>query len=67
MTLFAIGLVLGVALGRAYGWMKYHYPESQEMIRLKQARLRSERARYEVEEEKSRAEIDRSLNRRMRW
>ena len=48
MTLFAIGLVLGVALGRAYGWMKYHYPESQEMIRLKQARLRSERARYEV-------------------
>ena len=58
-------LVIGFALGRWYGWMKYHYPEFQEAIKLKAAKYRAERARYEAEEERFRGEIDDEIERRM--
>lgn len=60
-----LGLVLGFILGRLYAWMKYHYPEFQEIIKLKVARLRAERARVEAEEEHYRGEIDDELERRI--
>jgi hypothetical protein len=62
---FIFGVALGVAIGRVYGWMKYRYPESREMIALKIARLRAERAKVEAEEEKFRTLIDESLDQRM--
>jgi len=57
--------LLGVAIGRAYGWMKYRYPESEEMVRLKIAKLRAERAQYEAEEEEFRSQINELLSKRM--
>ena len=64
MIYFIFGLILGIILGRLYGWMKYHYPEFQEAIKLKQAKLRAERASYEAQEERYRGEIDDELERR---
>jgi len=66
MILFAFGLALGILLGRVYGKMKYRYPEFQEMILLKQAKLRAERAKYEAATERFRAEIDDLLSERMK-
>ena len=65
LFLFLLVLFLGILIGRVYGWMKYHYPEFEEEIRLKVAKKRAERARYEAEEEEYRREIDESLNERM--
>lgn len=65
MILFCFGLALGITLGRLYGHAKYRYPEFQEMINLKIAKLRAERASYEAEEERYRQEIDEILNGRM--
>lgn len=67
MILFVciVSLVVGFILGRTYGWMKYHYPEFQEAVKLKAAKLRAERARYEAQEERYRGEIDDDLNRRL--
>jgi hypothetical protein len=58
-------LILGFILGRIYGWMKYHYPEFQEAVKLKAAKYRTERAMYEAREERYRGEIDDDLNRRL--
>jgi hypothetical protein len=66
MWYFIFGIVVGVLLGRAYGWMKYHYPESREMIAVKVARLRAERARYEYETEAARMKIDDLFAERLR-
>ena len=59
------GFSLGLLTGRLYGHAKYRYPEFQEMINLKIAKLRAERASYEAEEERYRQEIDEILNGRM--
>ena len=48
MWYFILGLLIGVFLGRAYGWMKYHYPEAQALIRLKVAQRNAEIAKYEA-------------------
>lgn len=68
MTLFLIGVAVGIFIGRAYSWMKYAFPESEEMIRLKITRLQAERAKaraekalWEEREEKTRARVDASL------
>jgi hypothetical protein len=63
--IFFFGVVVGICIGRAYGWMKYHYPEFQEEIRVKVAQRRLERLEIEEAEERIRARIDRSLNRRI--
>jgi hypothetical protein len=57
--------LLGVLVGRTYGWMKYHYPEFQEEIKLRVARKRLERARYEAETEEQVARIDDVLESRI--
>ena len=64
MLYFVAGIAVGILLGRLYARAKYHYPEFQEMIRLRVARLRAERAKREEEEERTRAKFDRSLERR---
>ena len=68
MTWFAFiaGLVLGIIIGRIYGWMKYHYPEFQEEIKLKVARKRAERYRHEYEIDKARGMMDDEIERRLR-
>ena len=48
-----LAVLLGIVIGRAYGWMKYHYPEFQAEIRLKVARKNAEIARYEEAEMES--------------
>lgn len=63
--LLICGVVIGILIGRAYGWMKYRYPESREMINLKVAKLRAERAQAEEETERIRRRIDDSLDERM--
>jgi len=63
---FILGLLLGILIGRVYGWMKYHYPEFQEAVKLKEAKLRADRYREEARGEKHRGEIDDELERRMR-
>jgi hypothetical protein len=50
MFIFLLGLFLGIAIGRAYGWMKYHYPESKELIMVKVAKARADRAEQETRE-----------------
>ena len=64
--LFIVVLLLGILIGRIYGWMKYHYPEFQEKVKLEAARYRVERARLEAEEEEHRQRIDEILEGRMR-
>lgn len=71
-VMLVIVLILGIAVGRCYGWMKYHYPEFQEEIRIKVARKRLERISIEADEAKIRARIekfhanaDESLDRRI--
>jgi hypothetical protein len=59
-----ICFILGIVLGRIYGWMKYHYPEFQEAVKLKSAKLRAERARYEAEQFRHEGEIDDEIERR---
>jgi hypothetical protein len=59
------GIVIGVCVGRAYGWMKYHYPESQEMIRVKIEQQRLRRLRVQEQQEIVRARIDKSLSERI--
>lgn len=66
MIWFTFGLILGCAIGRLYGIMKYRYPEFQEAVRLKEAKLRAQRASYEAETERFQAEINDLLNERMR-
>jgi hypothetical protein len=61
----AVGLLVGIGIGRWYGWAKYRYPEFQEMLRVRVAKLRVERARYEAEEERLRAEINETLDTRI--
>lgn len=65
MTLFLgiVFLILGFILGRIYGWMKYHYPEFQEEIKLRVARKRLERAKCEAETEEERMRIDKLFDR----
>lgn len=63
--IFLIGVIIGIVIGRAYGWMKYHYPEFQEEIRVKVARQRLKRLEIEADEERIRARIDKSLDRRI--
>lgn len=58
--------ILGFILGRAYGWMKYAFPESQEMLRVKVAKLQAERAYHDARREKYRSEIDDSIDERIR-
>ena len=66
MIYFILGLILGIIIGRLYGWMKYHYPEFQEEIRLRVARKRAERYRYEYEADKARGMMDDEIERRLR-
>lgn len=63
--LFIVVLLLGILIGRVYGWMKYHYPEFQEKVKLEAARYRVERAKLEAQEEEARARIDEILEGRM--
>ncbi len=67
MTIFIWGmfLLLGFVLGRIYGWMKYHYPEFQEAIKLKTARLRAQRMQEEAKAERARGAIDDEIDRRI--
>jgi hypothetical protein len=65
MFIFLLGLFIGIAVGNAYGWMKYHYPESKELIRVQVARARADRAEQEAREEKARREIDDSIHERV--
>jgi len=65
MIWFIFGLILGIILGRIYGWMKYHYPEFQEDIKLKTATKRADRMREEARAERHRGEIDDELDRRL--
>jgi Fe-S oxidoreductase len=60
-----VSFLCGFAWGRAYGWMKYHYPEFQEEIALRIARKKAERARYEAEADRYRGMIDDDLDRRL--
>lgn len=64
-VILTAALLLGIVLGRIYGWMKYHYPEFQEEIRLRVARKQLLRAQAEAETELYRTEIDESLDARM--
>lgn len=57
--------ILGVVVGRVYGWMKYHYPEFQEEMNLRVARKKAERVEYEAQAEITRGRIDDDLHRRM--
>jgi len=66
MIWFIFGLILGIILGRIYGWMKYHYPEFQEAIKLKTAKLHADRMQEEARAERHRGEIDDELDRRIR-
>jgi hypothetical protein len=66
MIWFTVGLILGLSIGRVYGHMKYRLPEFQEVIRLREAKLRAERASYEAEEEQWRLKTDEMLRERMR-
>lgn len=62
----ALFLIIGVLIGRIYGWMKYHYEEFQEDIKLKVARKRAERYRYEYEIDRARGLMDDEIERRLR-
>lgn len=66
MTIFlcVVCFLLGILLGRIYGWMKYHYPEFQEEIRLRVAEKRARRYRYEYEAERIRGQIDDDVDHR---
>jgi len=64
MTYFIFGVLLGIILGRLYGWAKYHNPEFQEMIKAKTARARAERMQWEARAERYAGEIDDELERR---
>lgn len=63
--IFLLGLFIGIAVGHAYGWMKYHYPESKELIMVKVAQARADRAEQEAREERARREIDDSIHERV--
>lgn len=67
MTIFGYiaCFILGILVGRLYGWMKYHYPEFQEAIKMRAARYRAERMRYEAEAERYRGAVDDEIDRRM--
>lgn len=67
MTIFLciIFLLIGIGLGRWYGWMKYHYPEFQEEMNLRVAMKKAERAKYEAQTEIERGKVDDELYRRM--
>ena len=67
MTFFlcVVCFILGVLLGRFYGWMKYHYPEFQEEINLRVSTKRAQRYRQEYEIERMRSKIDDDLDRRI--
>lgn len=65
LFIFLLGLFFGIAIGRVYGWMKYHYPEFQEQINVKVAKARADRAEQEAREEKARRQIDDSLHERL--
>jgi hypothetical protein len=56
--LFILGVILGVAIGRLYGWMKYHYPEFREEIQAKVADARLRRKQIELREAQVQQEID---------
>ena len=66
MIYFISGLVLGIVISNVYQSWKYRLPENQELLKLKQAKLRAERLSYELDEEKSRLLIDDMLEERMR-
>ena len=65
-VLVVLAALAGFGLGRWYAWAKYSYPENVEMIRVKVAKQRAERAKYEAEEERLRAKINDSLDERLR-
>jgi hypothetical protein len=60
-----VGACIGILLGRWYEWMKWHYPESKEMIAVKLAQRRLERLRLEQACDDIKAEIDDDLDRRI--
>lgn len=64
MTWFVVGLIAGCILGRWYAWMKYHFPESQEMIAYKTSKIREKRIESEVNIERMRRELDEILRMR---
>lgn len=64
IAMLVLGLVIGCVIGRAYGWMKYHFPESQELIQLKITKTREERLTHEVNLERMRKELDEILRER---
>jgi hypothetical protein len=66
MIWFFCGLLLGTLLGRVYGWMKYRYPEFQEVVKLKETRLRRERMAEELKIDRIRAEQDEILNQQLK-
>lgn len=61
-----LGAIFGFLIGRYYAYMKYHYPENQEKIRVMIARHRLQRIQIEEKEEEIKARIDESLDKRMR-
>ena len=66
MWFFIFGVLAGIALGRFYGYAKYHYPEFQMDIRLKIAEKRLRLAYLEAEEQQVKANEDEIIRERMR-
>ena len=66
IMLSLLGFALGLAIGNVYQNWKARMVEFQEIILLKAAKLRAERARYEADEEHYRSEINELLDRRSR-
>lgn len=54
MWIFILGVVIGIAIGRAYSRMKYHYPEFRAEIDLRVARTRAQEAKYKAAETEAR-------------
>ena len=54
MWYFIIGFIVGIALGRAYGWMKYHYPEFRAEIDMRVSQKRAAEAHFKAEETRHR-------------
>lgn len=63
--LLVTAVILGIVIGRVYGWMKYHYPEFEEEMNLRVARKKAERVRWEAEAECYRGAIDDEIDRRI--